>query len=228
MHDAILNEAHLLQAIRAWRLAAWEAITFIGACRRDFDCAKAWYDSRPVRPDPNSNRGWGWVRSGTFSRDTEDILRAISEHHLGTNPASLKRISNVIDAMTAKSGTTGVHADWSTFPTQQRLQRDLAKANAVLDLVERAAKERATCQSQTVKRRRPKLTPAAAMAYEILKGLPEHKGLTSPMLIVEMDKKGHIADQSTLTTHILPQLRPYGLRNERRRGYYIEKEGSGR
>ena len=68
--------------------------------------------------------------------------------------------------------------------------------------------------------------PAAVL--ELLKAQPEHKALTGKEILQQLDAKNIIIDQSTLTKSIIPTLRPYGVRNERkgRAGYYIQKISS--
>ena len=71
---------------------------------------------------------------------------------------------------------------------------------------------------------RPPLTKKPAAIYRILLELPEHKALTGPAIVAELLKVGIATDESTMRRHFLPRLRPYGLRNKRRVGYYIPLE----
>lgn len=67
----------------------------------------------------------------------------------------------------------------------------------------------------------PILTETASAAYEILLQQPTYRGLTGTQLLELMDKKGYPSDQSTLTGRIVPELKPYGIENTRRKGYRI-------
>lgn len=51
----------------------------------------------------------------------------------------------------------------------------------------------------------------AAAVYEFLLTVPAHRACTGRQIIETLDKAGVIFEQSTLTTHLLPQLKAYGL-----------------
>lgn len=60
--------------------------------------------------------------------------------------------------------------------------------------------------------------------YDLLKNLPEYKAMTGKEILRQLeDEKAIIMDQSTLTKNIIPALRPYGVKNKRGAGYYIDK-----
>jgi hypothetical protein len=62
----------------------------------------------------------------------------------------------------------------------------------------------------------------ASLLYEKLITLPEHVGITGPAVLDWFSEEhGKIVDQSTLTKEILPPLKPYGLRNKPKIGYFI-------
>lgn len=67
----------------------------------------------------------------------------------------------------------------------------------------------------------PILSQAASIAYEVLLDQPPHRGLTGPELLLLMDERGCPSDQSTLTSRIVPELKPYGIENAPRKGYRI-------
>ncbi len=67
--------------------------------------------------------------------------------------------------------------------------------------------------------RLPPLTDKAAAVYELLLALPAYRAMTGPQIVKALTTKGVPTDQSTLTTHILPQLVPYGLERVPRIGY---------
>jgi hypothetical protein len=67
------------------------------------------------------------------------------------------------------------------------------------------------------------LSEKAAAVLELLKTLPEHRGMTGPKILETLDKKNIMIDQSTLTKNIIPELKPYGVKNRPRIGYYIEE-----
>lgn len=71
---------------------------------------------------------------------------------------------------------------------------------------------------------RPPLSDNAAKVREILLGLPSERGLIGRKLLEKLDKHGVFIDQSTLTKRIIPELKPYGVMNKPRIGYYIPVE----
>lgn len=77
------------------------------------------------------------------------------------------------------------------------------------------------------------LTHPAAKVLEILQGLKEYEGLKGDAILdalatmaTKEDPHGIIIDNSTLTGRIIPELRPYGVRNKRGVGYYIDRSKS--
>ena len=69
------------------------------------------------------------------------------------------------------------------------------------------------------------LSANAAAVYELLKALPQYRGMKGQEILkaLENQKQPIFIDQSTLTKNIIPELRPYGVRNKRGAGYYISK-----
>jgi len=68
------------------------------------------------------------------------------------------------------------------------------------------------------------LSPNAQIVYDILTNLPAHKALKTPDILDEVYKKtGKIWDEKELYDRVFPQLRPWGLKNKRRVGYWIKK-----
>ena len=68
------------------------------------------------------------------------------------------------------------------------------------------------------------LTKKAAAVLGLLEDLPEHRGLTGPEILTELDKQRIDMDQSTLTKNIIPALKEHHrVKNKRRKGYYIDK-----
>lgn len=71
---------------------------------------------------------------------------------------------------------------------------------------------------------KPPLGDVAGKIYEKLMSLPEHKGMTSPMLSDWLCQEHRIIlDDSTIRKNHLKQLKPYGLKGKKKIGYYIEK-----
>ena len=66
------------------------------------------------------------------------------------------------------------------------------------------------------------LTKKAAAVLDLLNTIPPNRGMTGAEILAALDKKDMIFDQSTLTKRIIPELRPYGVRNRRGVGYYID------
>jgi hypothetical protein len=48
--------------------------------------------------------------------------------------------------------------------------------------------------------------------------------LTGGAIVAALEKLGIATDESTLRTHFLPQLVPYGMKNRPRAGYFIPLE----
>lgn len=77
-------------------------------------------------------------------------------------------------------------------------------------------------QSDAVLTVRLPLGEKAALLYEKLISLPEHRGMTGPKILDWFsDEHGEIVDHGTLAKEIIPALKPYGLRPARRIGYFI-------
>jgi len=72
---------------------------------------------------------------------------------------------------------------------------------------------------------REPLSENAVAVYELLKGLPQHRGLKGREILEKLEhrEKPIIIDQSTLTKNIIPALRPYGVKNKPGAGYFISK-----
>lgn len=68
------------------------------------------------------------------------------------------------------------------------------------------------------------LGEVAALLYEKLKSLPEHKAMTIPQILDWLSEKHNIEmDEGTLRRNHLEQLKPYGLVNTRRIGYHLRR-----
>ncbi len=69
------------------------------------------------------------------------------------------------------------------------------------------------------------LTDKAAAVLELLKALPANRGMKGPEILDALNKRTPPMnfDQSTLTKRIIPALRPYGVKNRRGAGYYIDE-----
>lgn len=67
------------------------------------------------------------------------------------------------------------------------------------------------------------LSDKGLAVLDLLQNLPPNKALTGRLIIDELSKKNVFLDQSTLTKSIIPALKPHGVKNRRRIGYYIEK-----
>ena len=85
----------------------------------------------------------------------------------------------------------------------------------------RVAKDLGIGKTSQEVQRRPPLSDKAAAVLKLLKGLPEHRGLTGKEILEELDGQGAFLDQSTLTKSIIPALRLYGVKNKRGAGYYM-------
>jgi len=97
---------------------------------------------------------------------------------------------------------------------------------------EKALQNKATKDSGgkvgATKKSKKKLKPlskTAAAVYELLKDLPEHRGLKGREILEELERRDKpiFIDQSTLTKNIIPALRPYGVKNKRGAGYFISE-----
>lgn len=68
------------------------------------------------------------------------------------------------------------------------------------------------------------LSDKALGVLNLLKHLSANKALTGRQIIDELSKKNVFLDQSTLTKSIIPALKPHGVKNKPRIGYYIENK----
>ena len=68
------------------------------------------------------------------------------------------------------------------------------------------------------------LSDKALAVLNLLRNLPPNKALTGPKILKELDDKNMIIDQSTLTKLIIPALKPHGVKNKKRIGYYIHNK----
>lgn len=68
------------------------------------------------------------------------------------------------------------------------------------------------------------LSDKARAVLNLLQELPPNQALTGPQILKELDDKNIMIDQSTLTKSIIPALKPHGIKNKPRVGYYIEKK----
>ncbi len=71
----------------------------------------------------------------------------------------------------------------------------------------------------------PPLSPRAFAVRELLRSLPQGKAMTGPDIIAALYERDRTMnmDMSTFTSRIVPELKPYGLRNKPRIGYYLEQ-----
>ncbi len=68
------------------------------------------------------------------------------------------------------------------------------------------------------------LSDKALGVLNLLKHLSANKALTGRQILDELSKKNVFLDQSTLTKSIIPALKPHGVKNKPRIGYYIENK----
>lgn len=73
------------------------------------------------------------------------------------------------------------------------------------------------------------LTPSARAVLELLGELPPNAALTGPEILTALDNKKPpiLLDQSTLTSRIIPALKPHGVKNKPRVGYYLDRHALG-
>lgn len=65
------------------------------------------------------------------------------------------------------------------------------------------------------------LSDKTIAVLDLLKELRPNTGLTGPKILKKLYDKNIIFDQSTLTKSIIPALKPYGVKNKPRIGYYL-------
>lgn len=69
------------------------------------------------------------------------------------------------------------------------------------------------------------LGPKAAAVFDLLKTLSPGRAMIGPAILDTLAKQHIYIADSTLLRHIIPALRPLGVRNKPRVGYYIETPG---
>jgi hypothetical protein len=67
------------------------------------------------------------------------------------------------------------------------------------------------------------LSDKALAVLHLLQELPPNQGLTGSKILKKLDGKKIFIEQSTLTKSIIPALKPHGVQNKPRIGYYIDK-----
>jgi hypothetical protein len=67
------------------------------------------------------------------------------------------------------------------------------------------------------------LSYKAAAVLTLLENLPVGRALTGKKILGELDKQNIFIDQGTLTKRIIPALKPYGVKNKPRIGYYLDR-----
>jgi hypothetical protein len=72
----------------------------------------------------------------------------------------------------------------------------------------------------------PHLSPTAAAALAIIRA-EKGKGIPAKTIASRLAENGVSIEESTLRKHILPKLRPHGIKNERARGGYYDSTCSG-
>jgi len=83
--------------------------------------------------------------------------------------------------------------------------------------------EKEAAAGKTQERRTP-LGKRAAMLYEYLRSLPEHEAKTTPELLEWWSQTtGREIDEGALRD-VLEELKPYGLKNKPRVGFYIDRK----
>ena len=114
----------------------------------------------------------------------------------------------------------------SKYPFMPTLPVDVAGVKEWITDFERASVKATKEPKNAGDTNKPKkklkpLSERAAAVLELLKTLPEHRGMTGPKILETLDAKSINIDQSTLTKNIIPELKSYGVKNRPRIGYYI-------
>jgi len=165
------------------------------------------------------------------------LIRTILEQ--GAFPEIGKRILPTFDNLRAQQSANKAYP-WLWEQTVKILRRryELCPSDAciesfakdcqlVADELDKEAQALASKQpteaSGKAETKQEPLSDNQASVYDLLKTLPEHKALTGKEILHQLEDKGIIIDQSTLTKNIIPALRPYGVKNKRGAGYYISK-----
>jgi len=68
------------------------------------------------------------------------------------------------------------------------------------------------------------LSDKALAVLHLLQEQPPYQGLTGPQILKKLDDKKIIISQSALTKSIIPALKPHGVKNKPRIGYYIKNK----
>lgn len=162
---------------------------------------------RKVLTEAEINRGF--VRSWTAVRNE---ARSIFNEAAG---AGIK-LPNV----PAADGTV-----WSFERLQSWLDESLYKISKLQKHIPKTDSGGKAGKTKTIAKKLKKpISDKTAAVYELLKMMPEHRGLTGRKIIEELSKKNIFIDQSTLTKNIIPILKKdYGVKNQPRIGYYVEK-----
>lgn len=115
--------------------------------------------------------------------------------------------------------------DKELIRTYYEVQKDFFYESSViiLRLLEIKKDHKLKKKSSAAKTNEP-LSDKALAVLNLLQNLPPNKALTGPQIIDKLSKEKMSLDQSALTKSIIPALKPHGVKNKPRIGYYIEKK----
>jgi hypothetical protein len=119
-----------------------------------------------------------------------------------------------------------LHNDFSQ--TTERLSHISKIVNSYIESMVLTAVAQGENEAGNAGKPKKKLKPLSANAaavYELLKALLEYKAMKGREILKALENQNPsiFIDQSTLTKNIIPELRPYGVKNKPRIGYYIER-----
>jgi hypothetical protein len=176
----------------------------------------------PTRPDNVLHLASNWLKS----KNDAEIDGIIDK-------AEAETLQMILEAQALRTKTTGGKATPNggvlyrilRNVEEQRRWNTLEKLSASLGKQPAGQNSGKAGGTKTVAKKLKKpISDKAAAVYELLKTMPEHRGLTGRKIIEELSKKNIFIDQSTLTKNIIPILKKdYGVKSQPRIGYYIAK-----
>ena len=129
----------LFDCIEKWKANAQRAVYALGALQGSPQHIKLWYDSSPVRIDPNSNRGRGfYLPSGTLEGSIS-LISFIQNHFSKRSTAVLTRLHKAFEALDqfVRRST----ANRPTLPPIAKIEHDLARVLLQLTSLENLVRE---------------------------------------------------------------------------------------
>ncbi len=162
--------------------------------------------------------------SGNELTNSQTVQRWVSAvHELGNTRRFVSEPSDIKTSFLHDLNTRGFGKE--PLGAYYEVQKDFfLDSTLVISQLLEIEKEITQTEDTIITANNEPLSDKALAVLNLLRNLPPNKALTGPKILKELDDKNIIIDQSTLTKSIIPELKPHGVKNRPRIGYYIEKK----